>query len=518
MKIIPEYNSSGIPLSRNEIANNLRTIYEKLNQLNSIENKILNDFEIEFEYDIYGTTKKQYSAISRERFGNIFNDKKQKHLYFCNDSNVTLFTDLNGSLSRRGSDGDSLKTNSLLLGQYGFEARGTFFRSTGYFLKLFNGRILQGDDSDIVFANETDVILRSNKDFLQKKNFNSIEAYLRYQTKSNWLSLTFGRTPLNMGFGYIDKMYLSNNTAPIDFAKIDLNYKAVSYSFLYGNINGDSAGIHPRTLSSKNIATHRMNINFSNAFKLGLWEAVIISEQAFSFTYLNPVSFLTSADLSIGKEQTTENNTLLGIDFEVVPLKNFSVQSTLLIDDLTFGTLSKDDSLNENKFGWQIGTYYVSPVNFNLSVEFTHLDPFVYSHRSNKSTYTNNALSLGHALPPNSDEIASKITYDITSRLRATLLYQHQRSGEGIEFDSSGNIIANYGGNINFGLGDAYLRTNSFLDGNRINRDVFTAEIFWEPVKQFFLEGKFQYRIINDITSSLKFKDSYYLATIKIVL
>ncbi|MBL0108552.1 MAG: hypothetical protein IPP52_15050 [Ignavibacteria bacterium] len=67
------------------------------------------------------------------------------------------------------------------------------------------------------------------------------------------------------------------------------------------------------------------------------------------------MSFLTSADLSSGKEQTTENNALIGIDLEVIPFKNLSLRTTLLIDDLTFGTLFKKDSLNENKFGWQIG-------------------------------------------------------------------------------------------------------------------------------------------------------------------
>ncbi|MBK8551912.1 MAG: hypothetical protein IPL53_12925 [Ignavibacteria bacterium] len=154
----------------------------------------------------------------------------------------------------------------------------------------------------------------------------------------------------------------------------------------------------------------------------------------------------------------------------------------------------------------------------NLALEYTHLDPFVYSHRSNKSTYTNYLMSLGHALPPNSDEIAAKFSYDITNRLQIDLLYQHQRSGEGIVVDSTGRLIANYGGNINFGLGDAYLRTNGFLDGTRINRDIFTAGIYWEPVRQFYLEGKFQYRIINNLTEDIKFKDSYYFATVGIDL
>lgn len=520
MKIIPEYNSSNIPISRGEVGKYLITIIEKSDKITSTDKKLLLDYEIEFEYDMFAKTSKQISVFSKTGPQNIFNNSRQKHLYFFTDSNKTFFGDLDGFLSQRGSAGDSTGDNSILLGELGINLRGTFYNSVAYSVNLGYGNFANANDSDIIFAADTDPKLNGNKNFIiEKKNFNSFEAYLRYQTKSNWLALTFGKTPVNFGFGYIDKLFLSNNTLPFEFGKLDLNYKAVSYSFIYGSLQGDSIGIYPaytaRELSAKNIATHNLTITFSDAFKLGLWESVIISEQPFSFTYLNPVSFLTSADLSIGKEQTSENNSLLGIDMEFIPVKDLSIQTSLLVDDLTFGTLGKNDSLNENKFAWQFGALWTNKFNINLAIEFTHLDPFVYSHRSNKSTYTNNSLSLGHALPPNSDEIAAKISYDITNRLNVNFLYQHQRSGEGIVIDSIGILIANYGGNINFGTGDAYLRSNGFLDGIRINRDIITANIVWEPVKQYYLVGKFQYRIINNISENLTFNDFYYFATIK---
>jgi len=518
MKIIPDYNSSDIPVSRGEVASYLITIKKNLNKLSSTDNKIFRDFEIEFEYDMYGTTKDRYSIISKENFKNIFDNNKQKNLYFYNDSNFTFFSDIFGSLSQRGSDGDSAGKNSILLGEFGFETHGTFYNSVGYFLGISNTQKLAGNDSDIIFAAETYPEINVNNNFIEKKNYSLFNGYLRYQTKSNWLALTFGRTQLNQGLGYIDKLFLSNNTLPFNFGNINLQYKSLKYSFTYGSLKGDSVG---RPLKAKNIATHYLNINFSDAFKFGFWEAVITSNQPFSFTYLNPISFLTSADLSSGKDQTTQNNALIGFDIELVPFKNISFQSSLLIDDLTFGTLFKTDSLNENKFGWQLGALWTNSLNIknmDLAVEFTHLDPFVYSHRTNKSTYTNYSLPLGHALPPNSDEIALKLSYDISYRLRFDFLFQHQRSGTGIFLDSAGNIIANYGGNINFGLGDAYLRTNGFLDGIRINRNIFTANIFWEPLKQFYLEGQIQYKLSDNLSYDYKFDDLYYTANLRIEL
>ncbi|MEP7146043.1 MAG: capsule assembly Wzi family protein, partial [bacterium] len=485
--------------------------------------KILADYELEFEYDIYRTVKKQINIITKKGLRKLFNNHSEKHLYYFADSAKTIFTDLSGSVSNRGAYRNSSEKNSALRGDFGMTFRGVIFNSVAFYLKLSDRRFANANDSNIIFASSRDPLLREYNNFSSaQKKINSPVAYLRYRTKSDWLSLTFGRTHLNYGFGYIDKLFLSGNTLPFDFGKIDIKYKTVGYSFAYGNLNGDSIGIYPefssRELSSKNIATHNLNINFSDALKISLWESVIISNQPFSFTYLNPLSFLTSADLSTGAEQTKENNTLLGFDVEIDPVKNLSLQSSLLIDDLTFGTIGKNDSLNENKFGWQIGALWSSSVNINFAVEFTHLDPFVYSHRSNKSTYTNRSMSLGHSLPPNSDEIAAKINFDITSRLNFKMKYQHQRSGEGIILDSSGNLIANYGGNINFGLGDAYLRTNRFLDGTRINRDIFTVEILWQLVRQLYVEGKLQYRIINNITEDMKYNDLYYFAALKVDL
>jgi len=515
MKIVPEYNSADIPLPRNTIAGYLTLIRQKSISLTSTDKKILTDLETEFEYELTGSIKNNPGLFAKNGFRNIFNNNKITHLYSYEDSGRTFFADLTGYLSQRGSSGDSLGGRSLLIANLGLKARGTFFDNVGYYFKISNGQVASGNDSDIIFGSATDIILQTDKDLVTKRNFNYFEGYVRYQTKANWLALTFGRTPLNFGFGYIDKLFLSNNTIPFDFGKLDIRYKALQYTFAYGSLNGDSIF---KPLSSKNIATHNININFSESFKLGLWESVIISEQPFSFTYLNPLSFLTSADLSIGKEQTTENNSLIGIDMEVIPFRNFSFQTSLLIDDLTFGTLGKDDSLNENKFGWQFGALWTNSFNMSFALEFTHLDPFVYSHRSNKSTYTNHSLSLGHALPPNSDEIAAKINFDLTNRLKFSLLFQHQRSGEGVVIDSKGKLIANYGGNINFGLGDAYLRTNNFLDGTRINRDILTLNLYWQPIRKLYIEGKYQYRIQKIVSDNVSFKDSFYFANLKIDL
>ena len=516
MNIITDYNPANIPVSRETVSEYLKIIESKQDRISSTDRKLLNDFSTEFEYDLKGSVKKSASLFKEVK--NIFSDDRQKNLYSYNDSNATLFLDALGSVSQRGSDGDSIGKNSILLGELGFRVRGTLFNSVGYYLRATNGQKLSGDTDDVNFARYTDPKLYAQYKFqYERRNFDTFDGYLRYRTNKNWLALTVGRNPVYQGFGFIDRLFLSNNTVPFDFLKLDLAYKAVSYSFLYGSLRGDSLGI---PLDAKNLSTHRLDVRFSDAFRMGFFESVSIANSPFSFTFLNPVSFLTSAELNKASQSgdNNVNNSIIGIDMMVIPLKNLAVQGSFLVDDLEFSTLFKSNAQITNKFAYQIGLMWAnvfSIPNLDLKTEYTHLDPFVYSHVSNKTNYTNWGLPLGHHLEPNSDEAALKLDYNITNRVNINLLYQHQRSANGIVTDSLGRVIVNYGGNINNATGYSY-SDPAFLKGNRIDRDIITANLSWQFIRQFFIEVKFVQRFINNIYQNKKFNDKYFFATLRI--
>lgn len=516
LNVITDYNPGNIPVSRETVSSFLKIIESKKDRISGTDRKLLSDYKTEFEYDLTGSTKRS-SSLFRE-IKNIFSDEKQKYLYGYNDSNATLFLDALGSVSQRGSDGDSVGKNSILLGELGFRIRGTLFNSVAYYLRATNGQKLSGDTDDVNFARYTDPKLYAQYKFsYERRNFDTFDGYLRYRTNQNWLALTVGRNPVYQGYGFIDRLFLSNNTVPFDFLKLDLAYKAVSYSFLYGSLRGDSLGI---PLDAKNIATHRLDVRFSDAFRMGFFESVNIANSPFSFTFLNPISFLTSAELNKASQpgDNNVNNSIIGIDMLTFPVRNLSVQGSFLVDDLEFSTLFEDNAKVTNKFAYQLGLMWANAFtvqNLDLKSEYTHLDPFVYTHVSNKTNYTNWGLPLGHHLEPNSDEIALKLDYNITNRLNLNVLYQHQRSANGIVTDSLGRVVVNYGGNINNATGYSYSEPE-FLKGNRIDRDIVTANLSWQFIRQFFLEVKFVQRFINNIYQSKKFNDKYYFATLRI--
>lgn len=516
--VIEDYNSSSIPLSREQIASYIKIVNENPKKISGTDRKILNDLNVEFEYDINGKTKDASGLFNSMDFEDIFSNRKQKYLYEYTDSNAAFFFDGTAFLSQRNSKGDSLGKHSITLGEIGIRVRGTLYNSVGFYLRMSNGQKLAGDEGDVDFAIATNPKFKANTKFRsENNNFDTYEGYIRYRTKEDWLSLMVGKEALYTGFGYVDKLFYSNNTVPFSYLKLDLKYKSLHYYFLYGTIKGDSLG---RDLRSKTITSHRLNVNFSKAFRMGFFESIVASDRPFDFTYFNPFSFLRSADYNAGK--TDLNNAIMGFDMEVIPVKKLSLQASVLIDDLNFGhlfggTYSDGSPALDNKFAWQVGTLWTDAFwipNLTAALEYTRLNPFVYTHGTNKSEYTNWTLPLGHDLPPNSDEIALKLSYDLTHRLNLSLLYQKQRSANGIIIRND-TLIMNYGGNIE--RGDwAKGQDAIFLKGNRINRDIVTAQLTWQPIRQYFLEIKYVYEFQDLIYMSRKLKDHYGWLTLRV--
>jgi hypothetical protein len=323
---------------------------------------------------------------------------------------------------------------------------------------------------------------------------------------------------MKMGTGFLDNLLLSNrNSAPFDYIKVDLAYKKLKYSFYHAGIVGtDSAG---NQLSSKYLVMHRLEIGplFNNVLKLGFTEMLVYSNVPVNFAFLNPLSFLTSADLNTEIPGKNSNNTLIGLDFQLFPVKKLAIQGTWLIDDLNFNTLGKSGTQsNDNKFGFQGGFNWQDAAtvkNLSFTYEYTKIGPFVYSHRDINNSYTTWDLPLGHALQPNSDEHAIKLAYDFNSRLNLAVTYEHQRSGENV-LDSLGNITLNVGSDPLHGNGDMD-RENIFLNGNRVDRNIIIAELSWQPIRQYYLIAKFQNINIDNLYNSTKLKDNIFFFTFR---
>jgi Capsule assembly protein Wzi len=525
MKGLIDYNNASIPLSRRRVASYLEELDKVKSKLSPTEQKILADLLVEFSYDINRNLDKSYTLVQDFKASDplsVFNDEKQKYLVSYTDPNFSLFLDGIGAVSYRNFDAQSFPKAHLSLFEIGPRLRGTLFDNIGYYVQVTEGQAVGGDQYARQVASGYDPLLTASYKFVGNKFITGFNAgYLRYSTDNHAFALTIGRDNFEMGNGYIDKLFISDHIPPFDFGRLDINYKFFHYSFFYGNLQGDSLGV---PLASKNIVGHRLDIVLSPTFRFGMYEALILSNEGISFTYLNPISVIESENLSTGPKIDALNNTLMGFDCEIRPYTNMGLQLTLLIDDLNTSTLGKKTPAgDDNKFGYQAGFMYAEPFGINdltAIVEYTLLDPFVYSHRTNMSTYTSWGISLGSALPPNSDQIALELNYYLTNRITLNFQYKHQRSGEGF-LDANGNptlsdlgiITRNFGGDVNRGDLDSKY-TNDFLMGLRVNRDIFSLSARIEPIRQYFIDLTYSLQAINEIYASSTYSDQFFYATI----
>ncbi|MGA9364104.1 MAG: capsule assembly Wzi family protein [Bacteroidota bacterium] len=509
--LIDDFHWGTLPLSRGDVARLLNALEIRRSQLSRVDIKMLQDFNTEFEYDMNKTVLKAKTFLPGFSLSSIFDNDQQKYLAAYEDSVASLFADGFGFLSYRVGNGDSIGSPYVFLGQLGFRVRGTLYDRLGFYLEASNGQRFSGDPN---FA-RLDYRLKANTKFQEKgKYFDFSTGYLNYDV--DWLRLTVGREQVLWGMGYSDRLILSDNTIPFDFGKLDLHYKSLHYSFLHGSVTGkDSLG---HQLSSKYLGAHRLEIDLSSKLRVGISEMVLYSNQSVNFGFLNPFSFIASANRSADPESSS--NTLLGIDFEVLPMKDLRVTGTLLVDDINFETLGpvgKDVRGNDNKFGWQGGVTWTDAFSFpnlSLTTEYTRINPFVYSHRSVANSYSHAGLPLGPLLQPNSDEWLFGFDLDVSYRIWLSGQIRLQRTGENI-VDSRGVLMYNAGSDILRGDGD-FVHPNVFLEGQRVNRTLLSFMLQWEPIKQYFVEIQYFHRFFNYVDSGRKLADSILWTTVRL--
>ncbi|RPH36384.1 hypothetical protein EHM92_04590 [bacterium] len=478
-----------LPLSRKDIASFLDSLQARAvtgELLPAADDAWLRDLRVEFSYDLGHRLDATSALIPGFQLSGIFDDARQKYLYAYSDSSASVFMDGFAGWSYRAGNDQTPEPHFTSLGEIGIRLRGTLFDRLGYHVQASNGVLFSGSKE---FA-RLDPRLQANAQFNRGENFfDFTTGYLRYD--ADWLAVTFGREQLLWGMGHQDRAVLSSNTVPFDFAKIDVRSNSVHYSFLHGSLVG--ADTNGKTLASKYIAAHRFEFNAGKRVRIGLNEAILYSNQPISFTMLNPLIFLTSAELSTEMPSTGDDahNSLIWIDLEVVAARNLRLFGSFLIDDLKFGTIDESDiSRNTNKFAWQGGLLWNDAFTLPgllLSAEYSRINPFVQTHWTNNNSYTSWKLPLGEALQPNSDAWRFRADYAVSSRLLLSTQVQFQRTGENIVDPVTGEATFDAGSDLLHGE-NHLVHTNYFLQGNRVNRTLGSFTATWQPIRQYFLE------------------------------
>lgn len=509
-KIISEIHDDNPNISRAEAKKFLEEIDSKKNLLSTTEKKLLKKFQDEFYDETADSTNTMqflgHSEIFSKNMLDIFSDKI-KYIFAYREEKANLYLEMLG----RALYGQNIKpaiNNSILL-DIGFRLRGTLFNKLGYNLTVQKGAVAGSISNATIFDPRLKYNFKFYENIENVSNYDFTEGYLRYYTQpveNMDLSFQIGREKIKLGYGYGSKLVLSGDHPYLDFIRMNFKYGIISFSSLHATTVGEFH--EDRTLNyTKFYAYNKMKFSFKDLFEAGIGEAIIYTGRGIDLAYLNPFAFYKFEEMSL----QDRDNGVLFIDFQSDFLKNLELQATFFLDENILSHL-QDLELYSNKTAYQAGIFWYSPFSIkdlSVVVEYTKIRPYVYSHVNIKNSYTAHGQLLGHRIGPNADEIYARTSYNLNERLRINFEYQHVRSGENI-YDAVGNLVFNAGGDPFIAHRDGIDANHiKFLDGERINHNIFTINLKYEPFREMYFDLIYNYTVEKNLTKEKKSYSSY---------
>ncbi|HKI78673.1 MAG TPA: capsule assembly Wzi family protein [Ignavibacteriaceae bacterium] len=493
LQIIQRYNSLEIPKSRNEIAGFLKEVITNKDKLDESDNYLLTDLEAEFELELYGTLTKSQKLIG-EGYFNLYS-QGEKYLYFVNDTsaNVNLFFNSAGkaqAIYANYSSPNHISTATIW--QEELQIRGSFFNKIGFFYRGGNGYI---------FGQREAALLRKELNYNYKYElFGSYDKTTAgYITADLGLvKAKFGRDRMNIGYGPV-KAVLGNNAPIFDNLSLKFHYKSVEVTYFHGKLIGDSgfatdsitAGVN--TIKEKYIGYHRIGFNISDDFNIGAGEMIIYGDRPIDLNYLNPFILYKTAQ----NNNKDRDNSVVILDFNNKSIKGLKIYGLLFMDDIE---VSKFGSPYwGNQFIYNLGfvsNNFYKLLPLELQFEYMRIDPYVYTNRLPKNTFTNDGYGLASYLQPNSELFLTQINYRFNNRLCVTATLSYYVHGAN-PLNPDGSIKRNVGGDILVGHRTFDDFDAPFLDGDKEITRAISGKIVYEPIKDYFFTGLVQYKNVS---------------------
>lgn len=525
--VIERYRDAVLPISRREVGEFLLDAQQRSEHLTSTERLTLSDFLSEFQFDNTSSVDGFLSVIDsdEESLGRALGEEfsnREKFLYVLNDSSISMF--VNGLLTFDGRriNGDALGTTRAEFVQFGIRARGTLLDKLGYFIQGTNAQFWGSRDllrrdpviSQYYTLGVTDI-----------QNFDNAEGYIRYD--GGLVSAQLGRERVLWGAGYDQKMISSDNVRTYDFLRADFQYKSLKYTFFHGSLLGrrrhivfsdptDSTTTYTEpTVADKFIAAHRIEFSFPGMFDIGFQEMAIYSNRSIDFAYLNPFIVLESAQRS----REERDNVLWAFDMQTHFVRGLELNGTIVFDDLHFSEFFEPRWYN--RYAYQAGMMLTDPLfvpDMTLMVEYTRVKPFVYAHdRSRENSYTSLNSLLGPRIGPNSDSWFLRADYFPLRNLTLSLRVTFTRRGEN-EYDGSGKLLRNVGGDVFQGHRNTDPRDAYFLDGILVKSRTIQFLATYEIVNQIWVDGWFQSESVENTSAGLTEKNTTFGARFRLEL
>lgn len=394
-----------------------------------------------------------------------------------------------------GAGNDSQRNDMLMINTRGLEVRGMVDQKVGFYTYLTdNQAVLPSYVWSQMALNPVIPHEGFWKEYKEGKGVDFLQArgYVTFEATRH-INIQFGHDRFFIGNGN-RSLILSDFAPPALFLKATASIWKVNYTFMINQmtaaVNGNLSGLSAsnRGYPQKYTAFHHLSLNIGRKLNVGVFEAVVFSEDdslgtsSFRMDYLNPIIFYRA----IEQQNGSTDNVMLGLDFKWNAVKNLSFYGQFLLDEFVIDNIRDGNGWWANKFGIQAGGKYVDALgisNLDLQGEINIVRPYTYSHNSNFGNYSNYQQPIAHPLGSNFNEVTGILRFQPLPRLNL----KGKLSLIAIGRDTAG---VNWGGDI---LKKNTSRQRDFGNtiGQGISNDIlfgtFTAS--WQLKHNLFIEG-----------------------------
>lgn len=475
--LLPHFSTADLPWQRKEIVAALKEVRVHYADLSNKELEVLKHFEAEFGIKSKSNSVVFYSETHRKQllFGNLISDD-DKYFYHYDDSSTTVNIKPLGNIDLSIINDDD-RDRFALMGNLGVRFYGTISNSVGYYLQATNGKLISGDRWVALNDNK----LRHNIKFAElQSDFDFTESHVSFS--QDWFTAVIGRQTRFQGSGIFQKTYISDLAPPMDGITLSAKFTNFNYTFsVFSLLSIPDSSIYDvgfaTYLAPKFMATHRFALR-PKWGEIAFWEAVIYSERGLDLSYMNPLSFLKSLEHA----NRDRDNSVMGIDWTIRPIRGFQINGTFLLDDIIFEEIGT--GYWSNKWSFNMGISHSSKIGY-FGIEYARVEPYTFSHFNPLNAYTNDRLPIGSMLFPNSDMFSFIYRfYLLGNRYPWSIRLSHQRSGENM-YDENDNLVYNVGSDLLQTRRPEDNYSVIFLDGHRKDANIAELRMGYEIVRNF---------------------------------
>ena len=480
-----EYHSEIKPIPRKEIAQYLLEASSNSNKLTSLDIKELEFYKKEFADEINFIRKDTSFKLPRTDFFTS-GETGRFRLFNYRDSLFTFYLD-----PILGVEVGSVSDASWTHRWNGLEFFGYLSDSWGFSLD-FRDNQEEGTNIDRTKNNVPVQGINLSKATENTIQYSSVNAELNY----NWSfgDISFGKYNLNLGNGKAGQIIMSSKAPSFPLLRLDVRpVKWLNFIYFHGWLKSDipdSSTYRHTTVEGREsisdipkfIASHMLSFYIAEDLSLSIGESVVYSGSVEPI-YLIPVMFFRLADhyLSSSGSNTGDNAQLFAdAAYRISPI-NTKVYGSLFIDELSLEKVFEGENLSS--IAYTLGTQFSDLMipNSSFIIEYSKLQPFVYTNSNDAQTYRNHNYQLGHWTGSNSDIIYLAYNQGILRGLSVKLAGWYFRKGQTEDPEQQYEL--------------PYPPT--LYGARRIDKNI-SLKLVWQPVHNLFVEGYYQYSNISD--------------------